>query len=146
MPALDYTYTEHSRRPATLLALSFSAAMLAGGVAFAAPWYFLVPVILAVLMLLWMVLVNRKSGISLTGDQFSMFAGQWHQSVPTARIRSVKVVHWSDGAPTITLWVANGPDLDVPGYCFGSGDTLINALASRNIPIDEKGRSTPRAS
>jgi hypothetical protein len=146
MPILDYTYSEQGRRPGTLLALALSAAMLAAGAIYAAPWFFLAPVVLATLMLLWMIVVNRKSGLSLTGDQFSMFAGQWHEVVPTSSIQSVKVVHWSDGAPMITLLVANCPGLTVPGYCFGSAEKLISALASRNIPIDETGRSSRRAS
>jgi hypothetical protein len=139
MTVVDYTYSEQSRRPGTLLALAFSSAMLAYGTFREAPWFFLAPVVAAVLMLLWMVVVNRKSGLSLTGDQFCMFAGQWHKVVPTSSILSVKVVRWSDGAPTITLFAANCPGLTVPGYCFGSADKLISALASRDIPIDETG-------
>jgi uncharacterized protein (DUF58 family) len=144
MQISDYTYSEQSRRPATLLALALSVAMLTFGWTHAAPWYFLAPVLLAFGMLLWMVIVNRKSGMSVTGENLHLFAGEWHQVVPTAQIRSVKVVAWSDGAPTITLSIEGSPNLSVPGYCFGSANDLIGALESRNIEIVESGRSLRR--
>jgi uncharacterized protein (DUF58 family) len=144
MHALDYTYSEQSRRPATLLVLALSVAMLTVGWTHAAPWYFLAPVLLAFAMLLWMVIVNRKSGMSLTGDHMHLFAGEWHEVVPTAQIRSVKVVNWSDGAPTITLSIEGAPALSVPGYCFGSANDLVRALESRGIEIVESGRSLRR--
>ncbi len=146
MQVLDYTYSEQSRRPGTLFALTLSAAILAAGGVHAAPWFFLSPVLLAFLMLIWMVVVNRKSGVSLTGDHLKLFAGRWHQVVPTEHIRSVKVVHWSEGAPTITLSLAASPALIIPGYCFGSADDLMRALASRGIMIVESGRSSRRLS
>jgi hypothetical protein len=146
MQVLDYNYSEQSRRPGTLLALVLSAAILVIGVLDGAPWFFLAPVLFACLMLIWMVIANRKSGMSLTGDRLNVFAGRWHQAVPTAQIQSVKVVHWSDGAPTITLSIAVASPVSIPGYCFGSADDLIRAMESRGIAIIESGRSSRRQS
>jgi hypothetical protein len=108
---------------------------LATGLAYGAPWFFMAPVGLGCLMLAWMVIVNRRSGLTLTDNQLSLYAGRWHQRVATESIRSVKHVQWSDGGPSITLYFADGSALAVPGYCFGSGNTLIQALASRNITV-----------
>jgi predicted tellurium resistance membrane protein TerC len=136
MGNLDYIYEEQTRRPGTLLALVLSAVMIAVGVTHVEPWYFLAPVFAAALMLLWMVIVNRKSGTRLTGDTLSLYAGRWSRVVSTAEIKSIKVVSWSEGAPTLTLTLTDATTLDIPGYCFGSGADLARALGSRQIQIN----------
>ncbi|MFM2422713.1 MAG: hypothetical protein RL291_1243 [Pseudomonadota bacterium] len=135
MTAIDYTYSEQSRRPATLGALAVSIAMAAVGVAYGAPWYFLAPVAVGGLMALALIVVNRKSGMALAGDQLTLFAGSWSQVVPTAKIQAVEVTEWSEGAPWLKLVLSGAPPVDIPGYCFGSAKHLVEALASRNIAV-----------
>jgi hypothetical protein len=137
MQNADYTYFEQGRRLITLVALCLSTAMLAVAVAYGVELFYLAPVFIALLMLLWMVIVNRRTGMALTGDQLMIFVGNRQQVVATADIRSVKFVNWMEGAPTITMRMANGPDVDIPGYCFGSAAELKRALVARKISIIE---------
>jgi endonuclease YncB( thermonuclease family) len=130
----DYIYSQQGRRPATLAVLALNVAALAAAIAHDVPWLYITPVALAGLMALFAVIVNRKSGMSLSGNQLTIFAGRWSQDVPTAHIQSVRVERWSDGT-TIELMVAGSSPVTIPGYCFGSSDDLIRVFANRNIAI-----------
>ncbi len=130
----DYTYSENSRRPITLFALALSFAMVLFGFAYGAPWYFLAPVGLAAVMSGAMVLRNRKSGLSLTGSTFYMYAGHWAEHIAVTDITEMRVTRWSDGAPSAALLFTSGKEISIPGYCLGSAKALEDALSSRNIP------------
>jgi uncharacterized membrane protein YbhN (UPF0104 family) len=136
----DYIYSQQERRPATLAWLALSIAGMAVAVSHDVPWLYLTPVALTVLMTLVAVTVNQKSGMSLSGERLTLFAGRWRHDMPAAQIQSVHVERWSDGAPTIELMVAGASPVTIPGYCCGSTDDLLQALASRNIAIVDSRR------
>jgi hypothetical protein len=135
----DYRYSQQGRRPASLAMLAASVAALAAAIAHDVPWLYVAPVALAGLLTLYAVIVNRKSGMSLSGNQLTIFAGRWSQDVPTAHIQSVRVERWSDDT-TIELMVTGAAPVTIPGYCFGSTDDLLQALASRNSEILDSRR------
>jgi hypothetical protein len=113
----DYIYSQQGRRPASLAMLAASVAALVAAIAHDVPWLYVAPVALAGLLTLYAVIVNRKSGLSLSGNHLTVFAGRWSQDVPTAHIQSVRVERWSD-ATTIELMVAGSSPVTIPGYCF----------------------------
>ncbi len=135
MTVVDYTYEENSRRPVTLFATVVGVAMLAVAAAYDAPWFFVTPVLVAFLMCLWAIVSNRKSGMMLVGDELRLYAGRWSQTVLASRIRSAKITHWTDGAPSVTLKLADGTSVPIPGYCIGSAAQFTQALRGRGIAI-----------
>jgi hypothetical protein len=136
MQPIDYVYAQRGRRPATLAAVAAGCAFLGYGVANGADWFWMAVVGSACLMSLAEVVADRKTGMSVSGDQVTMFSGTWSEAVPTTRIAAVIVKECSESASTITLILKRGPLVRVPAYCFGSEGDLLDALASRRIRID----------
>ncbi len=132
----DYQYSEQSRRPMTIAALIVAAIMIATGVAYDAPWYFMAPVLLAGAMLTYMIAVNRKSGMELKDAKLRVYAGSWEESVSVSDVVTMKITRWMEGAPTIVLMLLNNKTLDIPGYCCGSAKDLSEAMASHGVSIE----------
>jgi hypothetical protein len=131
----DYVYEEHGRRPAVLAVIAVAMIMVWVGVQAGAPWYFLAPVGLGGVMALAMAVVNRRSGMSLQGDQLALFSGQWSQTIATADIASVWEARYSDGQPSITLRLRDGSAVRIPGMCFGASVPLLSAFRARGITV-----------
>jgi hypothetical protein len=134
----DYQYSEQSRRPITIVAFLVAAIMIATGVAYKAPWYFMAPMLFAGAMLAFMIAVNRKSGMELKDTTLRVYSGKWEENVSVSEIVTMKITRWMEGAPTIVLVLSNNKVLDIPGYCCGFAKDLSEAVASRGILIEWK--------
>lgn len=137
MAHLDYVYHEQSRRPIVFLATAIGGAMIALGTWHGAPWWTLAPVLIGVSMSLWMLVFNRRSGMELSGPEMLLYNGTWRRSLRADQIVSARIVHWSEGAPSVSIDLTGGERLDIPAMCIGSAAELSAAFTSRSIPIIE---------
>jgi hypothetical protein len=115
-----YTYHLSGRRPGTIFALCVSMLMLGVGVQYGAPWYFLAPVGLAGLMMVWAILSNPKTGSVLTTEKLHFFNRGTEETVLVSDITSMSVRSWTDGPDTVTLRLKSGGTLAVPSLCADS--------------------------
>jgi hypothetical protein len=128
-----YTYNLSGRRPATVFVLCLSVVMMAFGVHYTAPWYFLVPLGLAAGMALWATLTNPQTGSRLTGNTLTFCNRGTKESVPVGEIASMTVQNWTDGPDTVVLHLISGRAVAVPGLC---ADSKL-AIALRELGIKE---------
>lgn len=132
---VDYHHHEKTRRPATYVWTALFAGVLLFAFFNNAPWYFMLPVLFGLSLLVWAIIVNRKSGMNLNGSSLTMFSGKWQKAITFSDITCVKIKHWSDGAPSIDIVMKNAKPERVPHNCFGSAKELSDALAARGIPV-----------
>jgi hypothetical protein len=139
MTDAGFTYQEHSRRPATVLALVLSLAFLGFAIYASAPWYTYLPVLIGAAMSAWMVIFDRVSGCKLDDKQLTLYVRDLRQTFPVDTISSVTITNWSDGAPSVRLNLVDQKPVDVAGYCVGSVNDLTAALEARAVPINVVG-------
>ena len=134
----DYTYEERSRRPLTILAWFIGLIMLGVAVNVGAQWWFYLPIGLFMLMVTWMLIADKVSGMRLEGADLELYSGKWQRKIVCEEIVSMDIKEWSDSAPTITLRMRDGENIAVPGMCFGAWKTFANALEQRGVVLNTR--------
>ena len=113
----------------TLVGFAISIGMFAFGLYYGAPWYFLAPVALCTVLFIWQWIGNQVSGSEVTAQTVRLFVGQKETIVPVANIRAVRITQWSDGAPSVSLLLHEGPLVSVSTLCAdGQFITVLNEL------------------
>jgi hypothetical protein len=135
MTETGFTYQEHSRRPATILALVLSFAFLGFAIYASAPWYTYVPVLIGAAMSAWMVTFDRVSGCQLNDKELTLYVQDQRQTFPIDTISSVTITNWGDSAPSVRLNLVDRKPVDVASYCVGSVSDLTAALEARAVPV-----------
>ena len=130
-----YTYHLSGRRAGTIFALGVSAVMVAVGVSYGAPWYFIAPVVLAGAMALWAIIANPQSGLVLNAEMLYFFHRSTKKTVRITDIASIKVSQWSDGPDTVAITLKSGGIVHVPSLC---ADSKLAAVL-RNLGVVEVG-------
>jgi hypothetical protein len=127
-----YAHHQSGRRPLTLAMLAFALGMLALGIVYAAPWYWMVIVGLSALVVLFVVWTNEQSGSLITCDTLRFFQGKTDRTLRIADIAGLRVQRWSDGPDGVELELKSGERIDVPADVRGKG--FIEALKQAGVP------------
>jgi hypothetical protein len=128
-----YAHNLAGRRPIMALVLLVAAVMIALGMQHDAPWFFLAPAVLAVLMALWAVISNPQTGIKLTKTTLHYYNRDHKRDIAVAHIRSVKIDSDIDGGPSADLVLASGEKVHIPAMCMNRD--LGPALESLGIKV-----------
>ena len=131
----DYQFEQRGRRPVVFLAAALSLIMIGVGIFHGAPWFFLAPVAAAALMTLIMLISNSRSGLVLDQSALRLFKDDWEECFSLADIAQVRAIDFSDGQPSVWLDLKDRPPYRIPGYCFGSFQTLKAALEARGVSV-----------
>lgn len=132
---VNYTYEQRGRRAIVAVAVVLGLGMVALGLAYGAPWYFIAIPGIPALMALAVLVQNSQSGLRLEGNTLILFKDEWSHVIDVRAIRGVRITRWSDGQPSVWLDLVNAPAYRLPGYCFGSSQQLIDAFRQRGIPV-----------
>jgi hypothetical protein len=133
MPAPLYHHEEQSRSWLAAIAVAVAAFMIATGIYGGAPWYFYAPVCFALLASLWLLIVNRRSGITVRADGITVFSGPKRREFPRDAITGYRLTSWSEGPDTVHLQLIRGPEYTVPSFCAGNVERLRAALERASI-------------
>ena len=115
-----YSYRTSGRRPGTIAAFCLFALILGFGITYGAPWYFLMPVGLFGLLIVWAIVANPQTGLVLTRYELQFFNRSTKQAVAVDDIAGMTVGQWSDGPDTVTLHLKSGQMVQVPSLCADS--------------------------
>jgi hypothetical protein len=135
MSNISYLHQESARRMSTILGLCIGIFMLVLGVYYGAPWWFYIPINAFCLMITYMIVKNKKSGMRLEEDILYLYSGKWQETLNCKNIDFITVKHWSDSKPDITLHLLNQQSFIVPTMCFGSWKEFTDALQRRGIKV-----------
>jgi hypothetical protein len=91
--------------------------------------------LLAALMALAIFAQNSRSGLCLEGDTLTLFKDRWRHVIDVGTIRHVRVTASMEGQPSIWLEFDHAPPYRLPGYCFGSAESLKDAFRQRGIAV-----------
>jgi hypothetical protein len=116
-----HAHHQSGRRPLTLAMLAFAVGMVALGLAYGAPWYWMAIVGLPTLALLFMVWTNTQSGSLITAENLLFFHGKTDRTLRIADIVGVHIHRWSDGPDAIALLMKSGERIDIPADARGKG-------------------------
>ena len=119
------------------LAAAAAFGMTGFGALYGAPWYFHAPVLFALLLSGWAILINKQSGISVCKAEIELFAGSWRRTLRVADVRGYRSTQWSEGADWVHLLLDNGEELLIPTNCTGPLISLQAALESAGIHKQE---------
>jgi hypothetical protein len=123
-----YQYEERSRSWLAAIAALVGAFLAAAGVYGNAPWYFFAPVLFALLASLWLLIVNRLSGITIAPDQITVFSGAKRDVFARGDLVGYRTSSWSEGPDTVHLLLASGREHTIATYCAGPIEKLRAAL------------------
>lgn len=115
-----YTHRLSGRRPMTFFGFGVFVVMIVMGISDAAPWYFMAPVGVAGVMLIWLIFENPQSGSDLTSETLTFFHRKNRTAISIADIASMKVTRWTDGPDTVMLRLKSGDVVHVPSMCADS--------------------------
>jgi hypothetical protein len=127
-----HAHHQSGRRPLTLVMLAFAVGMVAVGIVYAAPWYWMAIVGLSALALLFMVWTNTQSGSLITAETLRFFHGKTDRTLRIDNITGLHVHRWSDGPDDVTLQLKSGEHIDIPADARGKG--FIDALKQAGVP------------
>lgn len=127
-----YTHHLSGRRPLTLFAALFAAAMVAFGLWKDAQWYAMVPMWAGLIMVGWLLVTNPQSGATLTQRSFRFYHGRQDRTIAVADIASVQKHIWSEGPDEITLILNDGEAVILPSQSIDRN--LIAALEAAGVP------------
>jgi hypothetical protein len=132
---VDYRFEQRGRRPIVGIATILGFGMAALGLAYGAPWYFIAIPTLSALMALAIFAQNSRIGLRLEGDTLTLFKDRWRHVIDVGTIRHVRVTASMEGQPSIWLEFDHAPPYRLPGYCFGSAESLKDAFRQRRIAV-----------
>jgi hypothetical protein len=127
-----YMHHRSGRRPLTLFAALFAAAMVGFGLWKDAQWYAMVPMWSGLIMVGWLLVTNPQSGAVLTQRNFRFYHGQQDRTIALADIASVEKHIWSEGPDEITLILNDGEAVVLPTQSIDRH--LIAALQTAGVP------------
>ncbi len=130
-PAL-YTHHQSGRRPLTLFALLFAAAMVGFGLSKNAQWYAMAPMWAGLIGAGWLVIANPQSGAVLTRDALRFYHRRIDRTIQLADIASVRKHIWSEGPDEVILTLGNGEEVSLPSQSIERG--FVAALEAAGIP------------
>jgi hypothetical protein len=133
---MDYQFEQKGRRPIVVIAALFGGALVAIGLYYHAPWYFLAMPGIAGLMAALMLIQNSTSGLKLTAQSLTLYKDNWQEEIPLSTIKGLRTTQFSSGQPSVWLDRNGAPPYRIPGYCFGSAQQLRQALAVHGIATD----------
>lgn len=111
---LIYTHHQSGRRPLTVLAGLFCAAMVGFGLWKDAPWYAMLPMWAALIMVGWLLITNPQSGAVLTRAALRFYHGKQDRTIALADIAAVKKHIWSEGPDEVILDLHSGEKVSLP--------------------------------
>lgn len=114
-------YTQHQSgcRPLTLLAGLFCVAMVGFGLWKEAPWYAMLPMWVALIMVSWLLITNPQSGAVLTRAALRYYHGRQDRTIALADIAAVKKHIWSEGPDEVMLVLHSGKNVILPSQSIG---------------------------
>ena len=83
----------------------------------------------------WRLLFNRVSGADLSTTELSLYANQWRKVIHVKDIAEVKIMTWSDGAPSLALRMKDGALETIPGYCIGTPMAFADEAAKLGLAV-----------
>lgn len=136
MTATAYHHSKPGRNLAMILGLCGSAGFLLFGLAYAAPWWWYPPVLFAVLVTGYSVLLNPQSGMQLDAERMQVFSGGWRRTVDLAHLSRIAIEDWSDGPPSVTAHLRDGTSFAIPSVCLPERRVLVDALDRFGVARD----------
>jgi hypothetical protein len=131
--AKTLTYEETTRRPVVWLAEVVAIGMVILGLGHAAPWYFLLPVLFALVMCTWFLVFPRISGSRITPQTVEIYVNGKATKYLMQDIKEYRMKEWSDSSPTFYLRMKNGAEIMLPAYCIGPVEEVREALEDYGI-------------
>lgn len=123
-----YTHHQSGRRPLTVLARLFCAAMVGFGLSKNAPYYAMTPMRAGLIMIGWLLITNPQSGAVLTRAALRFYHGNQDRTIALADIAAVKQHIWSEGPDEVILVLRSGEKVSLPSQSI---DRRINAVLQR---------------
>jgi hypothetical protein len=99
----------------------------------AAPWYSFPPLLFAFLAGLWMLAVNRRSGLLVSCNGIAVRDGPRSRFFARDRLQAFKVNQWSEGPDEIILVLVEETHYHIPSHCLGDSRRVRAALGVLGI-------------
>lgn len=109
-----YIRHQSGRRPLTVLAGLFCAVMVGFGLWKDAPWYAMLPMWAALIMMGWLLITNPHSGAVLTREALRFYHGKQDRRIALADIAAVEKHIWSEGPDEVALVLQSGEKVSLP--------------------------------
>jgi hypothetical protein len=116
----EYHYTYKDRNPLSWLAMAVGIGLLLFGYSYAAPWYFMAPAAVSLVMLTIIISRNGTYGCSISDGKFSYFMGIKKSHIPLKDIETMMAKHRMDGGTDITIILKNGQKIAISSFCICS--------------------------
>jgi hypothetical protein len=131
-PAL-YAYEESTRRPAVFFALAVALLMIGLAVTNDGPGWFLYPMLLLALAIIWVLAIDRRSGCVLSQGRLTFYAGKWSREIAVAELSVYSLTEWMDGPASVQLALRDGSKFSCPQMCLGPAGPFCSALDSLGV-------------
>lgn len=109
-----YTYHQSGRRPLTVTTGLFCAATVSFGLWKDAPWYAMLPMWAALVMMGWLLITNPQSGMLLTRAALRYYHARQDRTIALREIAAVKKHMMSEGPDEVILVLHSGEQVSLP--------------------------------
>ena len=133
-PQRDYSYASRNWRIALAALAAFAFALF--GQAYGAPWGWVGLVALPGVAMLFMWLMNARSGWHVGPEEVYFYHGHdWDLRLHPSRIRHVSVTPDSEGPDEITVYPLGASARTLPHFCVGKTADLTEALEGVGVDV-----------
>lgn len=130
-----YSYDEPGRRPTVYLGTVVFAVVLVGAFYNAAPWFFYLPLLGGGAMLLYMLVKNPVSGVTLYKDRLVLSPLLHPNSIPLSDIERIEIISWSDSTD-MKVHLKSGDSISAFSGDIPPRAPFAKALAQVGIPLE----------